>query len=179
MPTYSSAGHAETLPFRMGRTNIRSVGQGLSLGFKSLPPLSDRPIPVVLPKDKIKHNFLLAEVDTMLEKGAIEECLFPYGPGFYSHIFVIPKRTGDLRPVINLRSLNSFLSVPTFKMETVQQIRSQLKVGDWVVKHKFSKYLRFAIKKWVFQFKAMCFGLSTPLIFYEGPWLHISDSWGF
>jgi hypothetical protein len=25
----------------------------------------------------------------------------------------------------------------------------------------------------------MCFGLSTPLIFYEGPWLHISDSWGF
>jgi hypothetical protein len=75
--------------------------------------------------------------------------------------------------------LNQHLSVPHFKMETVQEIRSQLRVGDWAIKldmkdayfhipvrSQDQKYLRFAIGGKAYQFVAMCFGLSpAPLIF--------------
>jgi hypothetical protein len=37
-------------------------------------------------------------------------------PGFYSRLFLVPKKTGGMRPVIDLSILNSYLSVPHFKM---------------------------------------------------------------
>ena len=115
----------------------------------------------------------------MLRKGAIVQLAPPWDPGFYSHLFMVPKKTGGLRPVIDLKRLNTFLAVPSFKMETVQQIRSQLRQGEWVVKldmkdayfhipvhAAFQRYLRFAVAGRVYQFVAMCFGLSpAPLIF--------------
>ncbi|KAI7880022.1 uncharacterized protein EV154DRAFT_540117 [Mucor mucedo] len=41
----------------------------------------------------------------------------PMTPGFYSTIFVIPKKTGSLRPVLNLKQLNQYMQAPHFKME--------------------------------------------------------------
>ncbi|KAG0041285.1 hypothetical protein BGZ90_009955, partial [Linnemannia elongata] len=43
------------------------------------------------------------EVIALLHKKAIEEAS---SPGFTSRLFTIPKSTGDLRPVLNLRPLN-------------------------------------------------------------------------
>ena len=48
------------------------VTEGLTLKFRSLPPLSRVPIPVVLPTDPAKRQALLAEIDTMLDKWAVE-----------------------------------------------------------------------------------------------------------
>jgi hypothetical protein len=40
------------------------------------------------------------------------------GPGFYSRLFLVPKKKVGMRPVIDLSILNTFLVVPHFKMET-------------------------------------------------------------
>lgn len=47
------------------------------------------------------------EVSTLLTKGSIE---LVTSPGFSSHLFCIPKKTGDLHPVLNLQPLNVYIA---------------------------------------------------------------------
>jgi hypothetical protein len=157
---------------------LGTLREGLKLKFKTLPTLSQIPIEISLPKDPSKREALLGEISVMLEKGAIER-VSQSDPGFYSHIFIRTKKSGGLRPIIDLKALNKHLSVPHFKMETAQSIRQQISPLDWVVTldmkdayfhipvHKdFQKYLKFSIQGVVYQFIAMCFGLApAPLIF--------------
>ena len=121
---------------------------------------------------------LLAEVRTLLAKSAIEPVLRRESLGFYSHVFLVPKKNGQFRLVINLRPLNKVLHCPHFKMETVADICSAIQPGDWAtsldltdayfhipVAHWFRKYLRFVVGGAVYQFRALPFGLSpAPLV---------------
>ncbi|OMJ13123.1 hypothetical protein AYI70_g8693 [Smittium culicis] len=43
-------------------------------------------------------------------------------PGFYSQIFTVPKKTGGLRPVLDLRKLNQYVEGQNFKTETLSSI---------------------------------------------------------
>lgn len=52
----------------------------------------------------------------MLQKGALVK-LSPIEGGFYSKIFLVPKKDGNMRPVINLKALNQFVVTRHFKME--------------------------------------------------------------
>ena len=51
-------------------------------------------------------------MDELLAKGAIEPPTG--GVGFYSNIFVVPKHTGGLHPIHNLKQFNWYVHVPTF-----------------------------------------------------------------
>ena len=106
------------------------VAEGWRLKFASFPPLTRHPHNICLPRDSIKAECLLKEVDAMLEKRAIEIVLVSsLAGGFFSHMFTVPKKTGGLRPVIDLKALNSHLAVPKFKLELIHSIHSQLNVG--------------------------------------------------
>jgi hypothetical protein len=75
--------------------------------------------------DKEKFRLLSEEVQSLLLKSVIEEIPPTQStPGFYSRLFLVPKKTGGMRPVIDLSILNSYLSVPHFKMETNRSIRA-------------------------------------------------------
>ena len=56
------------------------------------------------------------EVQKMLQKGAIRRASFDPRK-FVCNFFIIPKKSGDLRPVINLKPLNEFVQYHHFKME--------------------------------------------------------------
>ena len=47
------------------------------------------------------------EIQKMVDIGAVERVHNVNTPGFYSRIFLVPKRTGDIKPVIDLKLLNT------------------------------------------------------------------------
>ncbi len=62
----------------------------------------------------------------------------------YSQLFLVPKKDGGQRPVINSKKLNSFVKTKHFKMESIQTLKDLLKTGDWMGKVEF-KYAYFTI----------------------------------
>ncbi len=71
---------------------------------------------------------------TRLEKGAIE--YVPHSNreiGFYRRYFIVPKKDGGLRPILDLRVLNISVMKLKFKMLTLRQIVSQIRSEDWFV----------------------------------------------
>ncbi|VDI54722.1 Hypothetical predicted protein [Mytilus galloprovincialis] len=46
-------------------------------------------------------------------------------------LFLVPKKNGKMRPVLDLSVLNQYLVVPHFKMETNRSIRSTVHLGTW------------------------------------------------
>ena len=118
----------------MGKENLRPMGSvdnsgGLELQFKQLPPLSESPIPFSV-FGSSQSLRLSEEVSVLLQKAAIEQVpTSSLGPGFYSCLFLVPKKKGGMRPVIVLSILNTYLVVPHFKMETNRSIRASILPG--------------------------------------------------
>jgi hypothetical protein len=108
---------------------------GLRLDFVSQPPTTLVPSPVHLPQDSAKASALWAEVKSLQDNGVIFHINNP-GSGFYSHIFVVPKKQkGSWRLIIDLSRLSRFLRVPHFKMETTRSVAAAILPGDWAVYH--------------------------------------------
>ncbi len=53
--------------------------------------------------------------------------------GFYGRYFIVPKKDGGLRPILDLRHLNRSLRRFRFKMLTIPTIVSQIRSEDWFV----------------------------------------------
>jgi hypothetical protein len=86
------------------------IRHGLRLDFFSQLPTILVPCPVHLPQDSAKASALRAEIKFLQDKGAIVPIDNP-GPGFCSHIFVVPKKQkgSSWKLIIDLSRLNQFL----------------------------------------------------------------------
>ena len=159
---------------------VTVLRDGYRVPFKDSPPPLAR-TPVSFPTYRAgspRAQALRQEVEAMLAKGALEIARDP-GPGFYSRLFLVEKATGGWRPVIDLSHLNDFVLLTSFKMETVASVLLSAREGDFLASldlkdayfqipiHRSSrKLLRFMSEGTVYQFKALCFGLSTaPQVF--------------
>ena len=145
----------------------------LRWGYRT-PTLSREPIPfLAYSTDSIRGKALEGEVRSLLDKGAVELAPLP-SPGYYCRLFVVMKAPGAWRPVIDLSLLNLKVQKTSFKMETLQSVVLSVRAGDWMVSldlkdaylqvpmHPESrKFLRFVAWGKVYQFKVLCFGLST------------------
>jgi len=92
---------------------------GYHLEFNTLPVQSVLPRPP--PFGEREKQLIDEEIIKLLTKGAtcikkVSSC--PYE--FISNIFLVPKKTGDLPPKINLKPLNQFVQRIHFKMENIQ-----------------------------------------------------------
>ena len=152
---------------------------GYCLPFLSTPPLSNAPVPMPSYSPTSIKGAALEEVTLgLVVKGAVELAPLP-SPGFYSRLFFVWKTSGSWRPVIDLSHLNRFVDVSPFQMETIQSVLLSVRQGDWMASidlkevylqvpvHPASRhFLRFVFRDNVYQFKALCFGLSTaPQVF--------------
>ena len=111
----------------------------------------------------------------MLRKDVIDHLKDCTTPGcFHSRLFLVPKPGRKWCPVIDLSVLNSYMLVPTFKMETAEIFRNSVTKGEWLVSidlkdmyfhiliHPDSQHLLcFHVDKRTYQFKALLFGLAT------------------
>ena len=114
----------------------------------------------------------------MLKKGD-NSCQKTHNSGILQQIISGTQPMKRWRPVIDLSMLNQHFHVPTFMMETAETIRKSIRQGEWVtsidltdayfhvpIHPQSQKYLRFQMKKGVFQFQALPFGVATaPLEF--------------
>ena len=93
----------------------------------------------------IRGKALEKEFLDLLYKRAIEQA--PQTPGFYSRLFVVQKDPGSWRPIIDLSTLNTFIDSES------------------------RRYLRFTMGGVPYQFRVLCFGLTTALRSLQGSWL--------
>ena len=95
-----------------------------------------------------------------------------------SPIFVIPKKSGDLRVILNLKEFNLFISTQLFRMETLNVILPQLSASDWAVSIDLKdaylhipvlpqsrRFLGFQFMVMTYQYKVLPFGLK------DSPWV--------
>ena len=69
----------------------------------------------------------------MLEKQAIT-VVQPGQEGCIYQIFLVPKKDGGYRPVVNLKALNKFIAEEHFKMESFHMVKDLVKPHDWLAK---------------------------------------------
>ena len=76
-------------------------------------------------------SLLQTEVNTLLEKGAITKVMNPnLHVNFYSILFLVSKKGGKMRPVINLEKLNGWVEPQHFKIEGMGTLKKLLRVND-------------------------------------------------
>ena len=158
---------------------VSVIKDGYYLIFHTPPPVSRVPLVRSGSTNPIKNNLLAQQFQILLDKGAIEIVKDHSSPGFFSRLFLVPKPNGEWRPVIDLSSLNNFLLIPKFRMDTPREIWRSLHLGSWVFSldlkdayfqipiHRSSrKFLRMEFLGTIYQFKALPFGISTaPWVF--------------
>ncbi len=117
---------------------------------------------------------LHSEVMTLLEKGAIEMVSPALSEsGFYSRYFLVPKKDGGLRPILDLRRPNHAHTRRPFRMIMLKQILSQIRTEDWFcsldlkdayfhiqIAPHHRRFLRFAFEGVAYQYTVLPFGLS-------------------
>ena len=123
------------------------------------------------------HPVIQKEVDELLAKGAIEPS--SRGAGFYSSMYVVPKCTGGLRPIPNLKCFNHYMYIPSFKMAILKHVWQLIQHGNYafsidlqdaylhvpIVKHHHH-FLHFVWHNVPYQWKVLIFlGLPQPLGF--------------
>lgn len=158
---------------------LATLTRGYRIQFRRRPPVHGR-VKMTIIRDPVKAQTLENEIGTLLAKGAI----VPVDPlldpgGFYSRYFLVPKKTGDLRPVLDLRGLNVFLKVIPFKMLRIPHVLQAINPGDWFISIDLKdayfhvpvarphwRFLRFAFRGRHYQFRVLPFGLSlSPRVF--------------
>ncbi len=177
VPLARSLGAWLELP-RPSRWLLRTIRLGYAIQFARRPPkFRGIRFTSVLSKDA---PVLRAEVAVLLAKDAIE----PVPPaemksGFYSPYFIVPKKDGGLRPILDLRVLNRALHKLPFRMLTQRRIFQCVRPFDWFaaidlkdayfhvsILPRHRPFLRFAFEGRAYQYKALPFGLSlSPRVF--------------
>ena len=157
---------------------MEALRVGYRIPFDRPPPLSECPIslPAYSPHS-IRGVALNQVLQSLLRKGAVEPA--PQSPGFYSRLFLVKKASGSWRPIIDLSTLNHYVTSSRFHMETPRSVLNSIRPGDWMISldlqdaylqvpvhHDSRRFLRFVVDGKPFQFRVLCFGLTTaPQVF--------------
>ena len=141
-----------------------------------------QPLPREINLNLKEKSLVAEEIGNLLKKVAIEKShmkeVFAKNQ-FVSNLFLMKKKDGGSRPVINLKNLNQYIPHHHFKMERLQPLRDILKQGNlmWklVLKDAYfciplveesKKFVIFYWKADLYQFMCLCFGLApAPYIF--------------
>ena len=103
---------------------------GYRLQFGARPPRFHSVINTVVQGEAAA--VLREEINSLLNKRAIRVVpALETNKGWYSCYFVVPKKDGGRRPILDLRVLNKYLRTYKFKMLTLRQLLSAIRLGDW------------------------------------------------
>src|SRR5690554_2266736 len=78
-----------------------------------------------------EKTLIQEEINSLMKKKAIEE-VPPDKKEIFSNMFLVPKKNGSKRPVLNLRPLNAYVVPQRFKMESLQIVKQIIQHKDWM-----------------------------------------------
>lgn len=150
--------------------------QGYKIPFKrtvSQPCLPKETIFSVLESDHLSKL-----IKDMKRNGVISPCSSLQGQ-FISKIFLVPKKDGTYRFILNLKKLNEFIEPEHFKLENRKLAESLITKHDYLatldlkeayylvsIHEGHRKFLRFHFQGQLYEFNCLPFGLSTaPFVF--------------
>ncbi|KAI2657538.1 Transposon Ty3-G Gag-Pol polyprotein [Labeo rohita] len=161
---------------------LHTVERGYRIQFGAPPPPFNWVSPTLVGPEQ--GLVMEQEVATLLRKEAIE-VVPPHEreSGFYSRYFIVPKKDGGLRPILDLRLLNRSVKRLKFKMLTIKQVVSQIRSEDWFVTIDLKdayfhvsilphhrKFLRFAFRGEAYQYRGI------RILNYIDDWLILAQS---
>jgi len=80
---------------------------GYQIDFVAMPHQEPQPTLPYYTSEQVTLKW--EEISILLQKQAIQPVECPSKRNFYSNMFLVPKKEGGQRPVINLKALNSFV----------------------------------------------------------------------
>ena len=115
------------------------------------------------------HPIIHKEVDELLAKGAIEPS--SGSTVSYSSVFVVPKCTGGVWHLLNLKQYNNYMQIPTLRMPTVRPVWQLIQCGDYAFTNnlKDAKLHIHIIKHHCDLFGKIC-NISGKFYFLGWPW---------
>ena len=150
---------------------LNTIARGYKLQFAKKPPAFQS----IISSNAVGQaaQILQAEIISLLDKKAIREVpRHQRMTGFYSRYFLVKKKGGGMRPILDLRALNQYLKVFNFKMLTSATLLRMIRQGDWFtsidlkdayfhvpIYPSHRKYLRFAFQGKVYEYLVLPFGL--------------------
>lgn len=152
---------------------ISTMFNGYNIQFKRRPPKFNG-VRATVVSNPASAAVLRQEISELLEKGAVELVhSSDQFRGFYSIYFLVPKKDGGFRPILDLRHLNRSLKVLRFHMLRTVDLLQAIAPGDWFtsidlkdayfhvpVAPHHRQFLRFAFEGRAYQFRVLPFGLS-------------------
>ena len=151
---------------------IKTVTAGYRLQFASTPPRFNGILQSQARGEKAQ--VLQEEITSLRNKGAIR--VVPpekNQSGFYLRYFLVPKKGGGLRPILDLRALNRYMRQYSFRMLTHAALIRFVRPGGWFtsidlrdayfhipIYPPHRKYLRFAFQGVTYEYLVLPFGLS-------------------
>ena len=101
------------------------------LGYKIV--FQTHPFQLTVPRSTTQNPCLIdKEVKCLLNKSAIVQV--PYSKhAFYHRMFLVEKKNGGYRPVLDLSPLNTFIETTHFKMENLATLKSLINPGDYMI----------------------------------------------
>uniref|UniRef100_A0A1X7U5V3 Reverse transcriptase domain-containing protein n=1 Tax=Amphimedon queenslandica TaxID=400682 RepID=A0A1X7U5V3_AMPQE len=125
-----SSRSAGTLHHKLAKINEGLAGPNYSIRVNDTEPCQLK-VPNPSQLNQHQQELVSEEITEIISKGAISELQTTPEPGngFFSTLFLVQKKDGGQRPVINLKRLNSFVNAPHFKMEGIHTLKSLLKKG--------------------------------------------------
>ena len=128
----------------------------------------------------VKKQALGEMLGDLVAKNCIREML-PKEEGFFSRVFLVPKRSGNFRLVIDLSELNRLLAPVTFQMDTLAKVKQAAMPGMWAtsldlkdayhhipIHERSQQFLCFQVGNRRFRYLVLPFGLmSAPWVFTE------------
>ncbi|KAI2665918.1 Transposon Ty3-G Gag-Pol polyprotein [Labeo rohita] len=151
---------------------LRTIGLGYAIQFASRPPKFCGVLAASVLRAEIAVLLAVCSPQFAVPSAKMKK-------GFYSPYFIVPKKGGGLRPILDLRVLNRALLKLSFKMLILKHILTCVRAQDWFVatdlkdtyflvlilpRHR--PFLQFAFEGRVYQYKVLPFGLSlSPCVF--------------
>lgn len=155
---------------------ILAMVQGCTIELEEIPKQHFVPKPYSL--SIAERQAASLEIQKLLSKGVIEKTSTIMGD-FFSNIFLVPKKNGSYRLILNLKKFNSFVVKHHFKMDTLVSVVQLMTPNCYMASIDLRdayysvpiieddrKYLKFVWDNETYQFTCLPNGLScSPRLF--------------